>query len=239
MGEQQTQSQDLLPRIWMDARVIMVEGASAIEFLQGYLTSDTQRLQPNKALPMAVCNIKGRVLANGWALPAEEGVGLLVHHSVVAPLEALLQPFLNFSSAAFADAGAQFVLVERTRGIALLDELHVTPLTALPDGYLDISAELAHTLIEHKLALVSAPVSERFMPQMLGLEEHGAVDFDKGCYLGQEIVARAQHRGAVKRRLQQVTLDDIHVEIGDAWGSDATVVSVAANLALVVAKVAA
>jgi len=237
MGEQQAQSQDRPPRIWMDARVVMVEGASAIEFLQGYLTSDTQRLQPNTALPMAVCNIKGRVLANGWALAAENGVGLLVHHSVVEPMQALLQPFLNFSSAALADTGAQFVRVEQSQGIALLDDLHVTPLTALPDEYLDISAAVAGTLIEHNLALVSAPVSERFMPQMLGLEEHGAVDFDKGCYLGQEIVARAQHRGAVKRRLQKVTLDDTHIEIGDTWDRNATVVSVAANLALVVAKV--
>ena len=36
---------------------------------------------------------------------------------------------------------------------------------------------------------------------MLGLHERGAVSFTKGCYLGQEVVARAQHRGQVKRNL--------------------------------------
>jgi folate-binding Fe-S cluster repair protein YgfZ len=39
---------------------------------------------------------------------------------------------------------------------------------------------------------------------MLDLERVGAVNFDKGCYLGQEIVARAQHRGQVKRQLQRL-----------------------------------
>jgi folate-binding Fe-S cluster repair protein YgfZ len=40
-----------------------------------------------------------------------------------------------------------------------------------------------------------------FVPQMVNLEKLGGVDFQKGCYPGQEIVARAQYRGAVKRRM--------------------------------------
>jgi folate-binding protein YgfZ len=51
--------------------------------------------------------------------------------------------------------------------------------------------------------LISQATSEQFLPQMLGLVEIGAVDFDKGCYLGQEVVARAQHRGEVKRKLHR------------------------------------
>ncbi|UCF67780.1 MAG: folate-binding protein YgfZ [Acidobacteriota bacterium] len=43
--------------------------------------------------------------------------------------------------------------------------------------------------------------AESFIPQMLGLETLGAVSFTKGCYPGQEVVARTQHLGAVKRRL--------------------------------------
>ena len=39
------------------------------------------------------------------------------------------------------------------------------------------------------------------MPQMVNLETLGGVDFQKGCYPGQEIVARAQYRGEVKRRM--------------------------------------
>lgn len=44
-------------------------------------------------------------------------------------------------------------------------------------------------------------ISERYIPQMLNLDTLGAVSFDKGCYPGQEIVARTKYRGRLKRRL--------------------------------------
>ena len=47
---------------------------------------------------------------------------------------------------------------------------------------------------------ISATSSDAFLPQMLNLDRYGAVSFEKGCYVGQEIVARAQHLGRVKRR---------------------------------------
>ncbi|OJU89571.1 MAG: hypothetical protein BGO13_05225 [Burkholderiales bacterium 66-5] len=47
---------------------------------------------------------------------------------------------------------------------------------------------------------ISQPVANAFVPQMLNLESVGAVDFHKGCYPGQEVVARSQFRGSVKRR---------------------------------------
>ncbi len=43
--------------------------------------------------------------------------------------------------------------------------------------------------------------ADRFTPHMLSLERAGAISFSKGCYTGQEIVARTEHRGRVKRRL--------------------------------------
>ncbi len=43
--------------------------------------------------------------------------------------------------------------------------------------------------------------SEHFVAQMLGLEELGAINFRKGCYTGQEVIARAHYRGGVKRHL--------------------------------------
>jgi len=42
---------------------------------------------------------------------------------------------------------------------------------------------------------------DQFVPQMVNLERLGAVDFKKGCYPGQEIVARTQYRGVLKRRM--------------------------------------
>jgi folate-binding protein YgfZ len=53
------------------------------------------------------------------------------------------------------------------------------------------------------LPQVYASTSETFVSQMLNLDLLGAIAFDKGCYTGQEVIARAHYRGRVKRRLQR------------------------------------
>ncbi len=55
-------------------------------------------------------------------------------------------------------------------------------------------------LIRAGLASVSAELSEQFVPQMLNLQATGAISFSKGCYTGQEVVARMQYLGKLKRR---------------------------------------
>ena len=53
---------------------------------------------------------------------------------------------------------------------------------------------------------VTLATQEQFVPQMVNLERLGAVDFHKGCYPGQEIVARTQYRGVLKRRMIRATI---------------------------------
>ncbi|QTD47155.1 YgfZ/GcvT domain-containing protein [Ottowia testudinis] len=50
------------------------------------------------------------------------------------------------------------------------------------------------------VARITQPVAEAFVPQMLNYESVGGINFKKGCYPGQEVVARSQFRGAIKRR---------------------------------------
>ncbi|HYM41550.1 MAG TPA: hypothetical protein VET46_02175 [Steroidobacteraceae bacterium] len=64
---------------------------------------------------------------------------------------------------------------------------------------------------------VEAATSGEFVAQMLNLDVLGAIDFDKGCYTGQEVIARAHYRGRVKRRLQRFrTADPAPLQAGDA-----------------------
>ena len=64
---------------------------------------------------------------------------------------------------------------------------------------------------------VYAATSGEFVAQMLNLDVLGAIDFDKGCYTGQEVIARAHYRGRVKRRLQRFrTREPRPLEPGDA-----------------------
>ena len=56
------------------------------------------------------------------------------------------------------------------------------------------------TEVRSGVATLSTPVFEAFVPQMLNYESVGGVNFKKGCYPGQEVVARSQFRGTLKRR---------------------------------------
>ena len=58
------------------------------------------------------------------------------------------------------------------------------------------------------IATITAPIVEAFVPQMLNYESVGGVNFKKGCYPGQEVVARSQFRGTLKRRAYLVQIDD-------------------------------
>jgi folate-binding protein YgfZ len=67
------------------------------------------------------------------------------------------------------------------------------------------------------LAQVYAATSEMFVAQMLNLDLVDAISFSKGCYTGQEVIARAHYRGRVKRRLQRFcTLAPAALAPGDA-----------------------
>lgn len=61
------------------------------------------------------------------------------------------------------------------------------------------------------LPVIVPATREAFIPQMLNLDRLGAVSFSKGCYPGQEIVARTQHLGRIKRRMFVARTGDAHV----------------------------
>ena len=67
----------------------------------------------------------------------------------------------------------------------------VTPLDADTWRWLEVSSGVP---------VIEAATVDQFVPQMVNLELIGGVDFKKGCYPGQEVVARSQYRGTLKRR---------------------------------------
>lgn len=71
--------------------------------------------------------------------------------------------------------------------------------------------------IENGEPQVYAATSGEFVAQMLNLDALGAIAFDKGCYTGQEVIARAHYRGRIKRRMQRFrTAAPLPLEPGDA-----------------------
>ena len=72
--------------------------------------------------------------------------------------------------------------------------------TALPDGPAITPQAWAWVSVRSGVAMLTQPIFEAFVPQMLNYESIGGVSFKKGCYPGQEVVARSQFRGTLKRR---------------------------------------
>jgi folate-binding protein YgfZ len=107
-----------------------------------------------------------------------------------------------------ADGGRQLVRLPDAR----LDETNVArallaapvaePAPALPA--LDAGAWAAFEA-RSGVARIVAATAEQFVPQMVNLELVGGVNFQKGCYPGQEVVARSQYRGTLKRRAYLLT----------------------------------
>lgn len=81
---------------------------------------------------------------------------------------------------------------------------------------LSSNASWNENLIRHGIGFVSSNTSEAFIPQMLNLSQNGGISFSKGCYTGQEIVARMQYLGKLKRHMYRLGLDAQHeVSAGD------------------------
>ena len=198
--------------------MITLKGFAVKDFLQGYLTSDSARINRSQPSPMALCTLKGRVLANGWALELADGVGLIVHRTLAEDVVTFLKPYAMFAKCTFhsVDTAVNIEACKDTKRCFLTDwAIANEQESALGQG--DISATLGALMAEHGIVFINKTLSQKFLPQMLDLHVHGAVDFDKGCYLGQEIVARAQFRGAVKKQLAQFQWQGSTPVVGETW----------------------
>ncbi len=213
-------------------------GPDAAAFLQGYLTADLDQLEPGRGLPTALCNIKGRVIANGWVAGRASRVHLFVHPSVADVLARELGKYLMFAKSTLERAEGGLHLA--TLGSAEAIELPPVGFYASPTPTDAGHAEFANACVDAGLVLVTRAIAERFLPQMIGLGDLGAVNFAKGCYLGQEVVARAEYRGQIKQRLRRYRLGGPSPAVGTDVLDDSqkigTVVSVGDGHALAVTR---
>ncbi len=186
--------------------VLRFSGGDVLSFLQGYLTVDTGTLSSAEVRLTALTNLQGRVVANGWCTcPRPDVLDWTVHRSLADHVIAFLGRYLAFSRTS-AEVRTDDHLIIGVLNASMLPSVRVvddeSDLRVLLETHTPVSADRWQLqCVDDRLAVVSRPTSESFLPQMLDLVAAGAVDFDKGCYLGQEVVARAQHRGEVKRGL--------------------------------------
>lgn len=215
---------------------LRVEGIDAAKFLQGYLTSDVESMQPQLGAPTALTDIKGRVIANGWCYGTPACVTIVFHNSLVETVKNHLGRYMVFAKSEFADEIFELGL----SATVVNGEVELAPFGWGVESVAQYENQTSQLTVEHEFPIVEQSTSGLFLPQMLNLTQHGSVSFTKGCYLGQEIVARAEHRGQVKRQLFRITLPYQKVSIGStlelADRGSCTVVGVHQDQILVVGR---
>ena len=100
-------------------------GPKLHEFLQGYITSDLDSLRPGEAQPMAIPDIKGRVVANGWVVDQGDETILLLPSSTVPIVRQHLLPYMRFARVELVDASHPWYLtreLDKARFKTILNE---------------------------------------------------------------------------------------------------------------------
>jgi folate-binding protein YgfZ len=208
-----------------DLGALRLRGSDSHGFLQGQVSSDVTQLAPGTLQRAGLHNPQGRTLALlGLIAEGEQDVLVLLPRELLPNIAALLRRYVLRSKVVISDesealriygryergaSGASGVRYDAQRSLTIEPPSSSPRPATLPRERwraLDIAAGLPQ---------VYAATSGQFVAQMLNLDCVGAVAFDKGCYTGQEIIARAHYRGQIKRRMQRfLTRDAIRLDPG-------------------------
>jgi folate-binding protein YgfZ len=205
--------------------VIAARGPEAAHFLHNQLTHDFLLLDQQHARLAAFCNAKGRMQASmlGWKTSDEE-VLLVLRLDLLPQALKRLSMFVLRAKVKMSDASAEWAvhghLAQETQAAKPWQSSHDNgrwTVSLYPSAGASRSLFLAPANTQTQEAVLSlddwllsevlsgvgdvqAATFEAFVPQMLNYESVDGVNFKKGCYPGQEVVARSQFRGILKRR---------------------------------------
>ncbi|OLB77491.1 MAG: folate-binding protein YgfZ [Alphaproteobacteria bacterium 13_2_20CM_2_64_7] len=222
-----------------DRGVVKVDGDDARKFLNGLVTSDIAKVTPEAASFTALLTPQGKIIVDfilAEAPPPDGGGFFLDCPRALAP--ALLQR-LNFyklrakvmiedlseTLGVFAvwdgDATTEYGLCYRDPRLAALGRRCMLPPHLAVDAATDLGAEFveASAYEAHRIALGVPRGGLDFIygdafPHETDMDQFGGVDFDKGCFVGQEVVSRIEHRGTARSRLVPVAFDGFAPEAG-------------------------
>jgi folate-binding protein YgfZ len=202
---------------------IMVSGPDARAYLQGQLTADLDTLNSHR-VQLTCCNSpQGRVQAVFWMLERADGIALVLPASLLDATVLRLRKYVLRAKAKIEAAKhLQVGIVARSAlpvhvtldaagshrevgGVSYFtlpgmeDVLVLGAFSAPSDAAREHRWHLSH--LRAGLPQIYPETHEAFVAQMLNIDLLGGISFEKGCYTGQEIIARAHFRGTVKRRM--------------------------------------
>jgi folate-binding protein YgfZ len=189
--------------------LLKIAGPDAEAFLQGQLSNDIKNLDSSSVQLNAYCQHQGKILALFWVTKNEDSFFLSFPLDLLEAIKSRLQMFVIMSDVVIEDVTKEYGQV------GSIDEAHQKSfvindkLSLIITNKKDIS-QFSMEPIEHwSMACIDSALpeiflmtSEKLVPQMLNLDvDEIGVNFSKGCYPGQEVVARLHYLGSAKRRL--------------------------------------
>ena len=212
--------------------ILCVSGGDAPQFLQGQATADFRTVNQDTGLLGAFCSAKGRVISTFIAIKHIESILLILPLELVAATQKRLSQYILRSKVKLQDYSSTHSLVgivmEETDEQAILTtpeliaqfsypcpapERRFIQIIAHGDTWTTNKLDFSNSLSDWQLLDIKAGIpwltpsnSEEFIPQTLNLEQLGGISFNKGCYTGQEIVARTHYLGKSKRALFMATV---------------------------------
>jgi len=207
--------------------VLRVSGDDTRTFLHAQFTADLKRLDLLRGGLAAWCSPKGRVLFLMHVLNLGDAWLLLAPRCEIAALLKRLRMYVLRARVTVEDLSADWSVMGLLQPAGVApggierdgDCLRLTVTPTLSYAFGPHPAVLGHWLasalpavdeacwegleIDALLPRIVAPLGERFLPQALDLERLQGLHFDKGCYPGQEVIARLKYRGQVKAGLRR------------------------------------
>lgn len=185
--------------------LLKIQGPEAKKFLQGQLTCDLDSLTPNTQTFGAHCNPQGRVISLFRLYQADEAYYLCMEKNMLTIALGQLKKYAVFYKTALtiADDVQIYGTLEQREIILHIPGIN---LTAEHQNSTNHLTKWRIAEINAGIPTIYQETSGIFLPHELNLPALNAVSFVKGCYTGQEIIARMQYRGKLKKHLYRVKM---------------------------------
>ena len=189
--------------------LLKVSGKDSDEFIQNQFTNDIKKLDIRKVQFNAYCQHQGKVIAFFWVMRIGEDFLLSFPDDLLEKIENRLKMFVIMSDVVIENVSSLFSQIGLINESSLNEFRINDNLALLIEDSINHNAELPQNEIAWNKACfdsclpeVYIKTSEKLVPQMLNLDINElGVSFSKGCYPGQEVVARLHYLGSAKRRL--------------------------------------
>mgnify|MGYP001583764367 FL=1 len=193
-----------------DRTLLKLTGKDVQGFLQGQFSNDINALEEGFVQINSYCQHQGKVIALIWVMRKSDDFYLSFPDDLKVIVVQKLTMFKMMSDVAITDISdemAQLGLLEGDGQDLLAFKLNTQQSIALVSDVSGVefsdSAVWEWACIANKVPEVTLATSEKFVPQMLNLDiNEVGVSFTKGCYPGQEVVARLHYLGKSKRRMR-------------------------------------